>query len=248
MKELMFFDANCSLGKNEYGRGVHKDELLKDLDYFGIDKALVRCSIRFQNPCYTNQYIADAVKDEPRLTGVWCILPEQCDELAPPDTFFDLMGANGIRAITLLPEEHRYVPNRLTIGRYMDAAAERKVPVLLEGFNGRWKEMYDFIASFPKNIFLSMGASAKWGTDRNVRPLLENYPGFHFELMGYWIPEGIYDLAEKYGAERIIYGSGFPRMDQGSPMLQLKQSNLDAESMAKIAGGNLENLLKGAQL
>ena len=41
MKDLMFFDANCSLGKNEHGQGVHKDELLKDMDYFGVDKALV---------------------------------------------------------------------------------------------------------------------------------------------------------------------------------------------------------------
>ena len=86
------------------------------------------------------------------------------------------------------------------------------------------------------------------GTDRNIRPLLENYPNFYFELMGYWVPEGIYDLAEKYGAERIIYGSGFPQMDQGSPMLQLKQSRLDNEAIAKIAGGNLVNILKGAQL
>ena len=248
MKDLMFFDANCSLGKNEHGQGVHKDELLKDMDYFGVDKALVRSFMKFQNAVYTNDYIAKAVRGEERLVGVWCILPDQCDEVPKPDDFFAQMKENNIGAITLLPELHRFLPNRLTIGRIMDAAAERRVPVLLDGFKGKWKEMYEFIATFPNNVFLSMSASGKWGTDRNIRPLLENYPNFYFELMGYWVPEGIYDLAEKYGADRIIYGSGFPTMDQGSPMLQLKQSRLDDEAIAKIAGGNLENILKGAQL
>lgn len=245
MKDLKFFDANCSLGVDEYGKGVHKGELLKDMDYFGIDKALVRSGIIFQNALYTNEYISNAVRDEERLYGVWCILPEQCDELPKPDVFFDEMRKNRIVAITLQPEKHRYVPNRLTIGRYMDAAAERKVPVLLDGFRGKWKEMYEFMETFPNNVFLSMSASGKWGTDRNIRPLLENYANFYFELMGYWVPEGIYDLVEKYGADRIVYGSGFPQMDQGSPMLQLKQSGLGNEAIVKIAAGNLECIIKG---
>ena len=248
MKDLMFFDANCSLGKNEHGQGVHKDELLKDMDYFGVDKALVRSFMKFQNAVYTNDYIAKAVRVEERLVGVWCILPDQCDEVPKPDDFFAQMKENNIGAITLLPELHRFLPNRLTIGRIMDAAAERRVPVLLDGFKGKWKEMYEFMATFPNNVFLSMSASGKWGTDRNIRPLLENYPNFYFELMGYWVPEGIRDLARTYGAERLLFGSSYPRYDQGSGMLQLKQSGLSAEEIALSAGKNLEKLLDEVQL
>lgn len=248
MKDLMFFDANCSLGMNEYGKGVHKDVLLKDMDYFGVDKALVRSKMIFQNANVTNSYIADAVRNEERLVGVWCILPSQCEEIPEPDQFFKLMKENNIGALTLMPFEHRYVPARISIGKIMDAAAERKVPVLLNGFAGKWDAMYDFVERFSKNILLAISASGKWGTDRQIRPLLENYENFYFDTMGYWVPEGLYDLVEKYGADRIIYGSGFPGMDQGSQMLQIKHSRLDDTSIAKIAGKNLENLLKGAQI
>jgi predicted TIM-barrel fold metal-dependent hydrolase len=62
------------------------------------------------------------------------------------------------------------------------------------------------------------------------------------------VPEGIRDLAEIYGADRLIYGSGFPTFDYGSSMLQLKHSGLPDEEVQKIAGKNLLNLLKGSEL
>ena len=36
------------------------------------------------------------------------------------------------------------VPCRLTLGKILDAAAERKVPVLLDAFAGKWAELYAF--------------------------------------------------------------------------------------------------------
>ena len=67
------------------------------------------------------------------------------------------------------------------------------------------------------------------------------------ELAGYWVPEGIADLARTYGPERILWGSGFPQYNQGSSMLQLKQSGLDEAEIALIAGKNFENMLEAAQ-
>ncbi len=104
------------------------------------------------------------------------------------------------------------------------------------------------MAEFPDLTTIYQEKTGKWGSDRNIRPLLENYPNFYFETSGYWVPEGIRDLADEYGAERILYGSGFPRYNQGNGMLQLKHSGLPPEAVAKIAGGNLARLLEGAQL
>ena len=108
--------------------------------------------------------------------------------------------------------------------------------------------LYNFMKEFPRLTCIYVENCGKWGSDRNIRPLLENYAGFHFETAGYWVPGGIADLAEEYGAERIIYGSNFPKFNHGNGMLQLKHSGLSADKVALIAGKNLENLLKGAQL
>ena len=250
MKDLMFFDANCRVGDFIVSYpGI--TELLADMDLYGVDKALVRHNGIAKTPLSTNKELAAMLqKEDPeqRLTGVWCILPHSCDEIPEPDEFFRQMKENRIGAITLSPFEHRYQPRPIVIGKIMDAAAERKVPVLVDAFAGQWDKLYDFLERFPKNTFIYAENWGKWGSDRNIRPLLETYENFHFEIARYWVPEGIKELADKYGADRILYGSCFPQGEQGCGMLQLKHSGLDDESIAKIAGKNLERILKGAQL
>ena len=42
MKELMFFDANCQVGDTVTRILPGIPELLKDMDRYGVDRALVR--------------------------------------------------------------------------------------------------------------------------------------------------------------------------------------------------------------
>ena len=248
MEDLMFFDANCRVG-DYISRNPDVPELLEDMDHYGVDRALIRHNGIAKAPLSTNKAIAEMVKKCPeRLTGVWCILPHSCDEIPEPDEFFRQMKSNGIGAITLSPFEHRYQPRRIVIGKIMDAAAERKIPVLLNAFSGQWEKLYDFLERFPNNVYIYIEGFGKWGSDRNIRPLLETYENFYFEMSRYWVPEGIRDLAEKYGSDRILFGSAFPDGNQGCGMLQLKHSGLDDRSIAGIAGKNLERILKGAEL
>ena len=250
MDDLMFFDVNCRIGNacNAPGPGI--GELLTDMDRFGVDRALVRHSGISDGALSSNRYLADMLGHDAsgRFFGVWCILPDACDELPEPDEFFRQMKKAGIRALTLDPFDHRYVPCRLTLGKIMAAAAERKIPILLDSFAGKFADLYRFVEEFSDNILIYAENVGKWGSDRNLRPLLEHNQNFYIDTAGYWVPEGIRDLAEKYGANRILYGSGFPRYNQGCGMLQLKYCGLPEEDVAAIAGNNLKNLLDGVRL
>ena len=250
MDELMFFDVNCRIGNVCTAPGPGAGELLADMDRFGIDRALVRHYGIADGALCSNRYLADMLRqdDSGRLVGVWCILPDSCDELPEPDEFFRQMKNAGIRALTLDPFDHRYVPCRLTLSRIMAAAAARKIPVLLDSFAGKFADLYRFVEEFPDNILIYAESVGKWGSDRNLRPLLEHFPSFYIDTAGYWVPEGIRDLAEKYGADRILYGSGFPRYNQGCSMLQLKHCGLPEAEVAAISGNNLKNILDGVQL
>lgn len=252
MKDLFFYDADCRIGSSPVtGPGPGVKELLQHMDYCGVDQALVRHSnIAMYGAVETNMEIAKMLKEDTsqRLSGIWCLLPSQCEELPEPDKMFDQMKENRISALTLYPFEHRYVPCRLTLGKYMDAARERKIPIFTNQLTPKYEVLYDFIAEFPENIFIHCDTAGKWGHDRQIRPLLENYPNFYYGMTGYMVPEGVRDLAEIYGADRVIYSSGYPAYQQGCGMLQLKHSGLDAASIEKIAGKNLASLLKGAEL
>ena len=128
----------------------------------------------------------------------------------------------------------------------MDAAAERRVPVVVDCMD--FNNLHQFLERFPKNIVIRLELGGKWGHDRYLRPLLEEFEHFYMDIAGYWVPEGISDLVGKYGDDRILFGSNFPHYLQGSPMLQLKHGNLSDASLRKIAGQNLLNLLEGAML
>ena len=80
MEDIFFFDANVQLGFDNHRRGASTAELLADMDYYGIEKALVRsrctgCS----GAVIGNQQIIKALSEDTagRLTGVWCVLPSQ---------------------------------------------------------------------------------------------------------------------------------------------------------------------------
>ena len=252
MDDLFFFDADCKIGSGpNVGIGPTLRELLDEMDEYGVDRALVHhINTPMVGALESNRDLAEMLRsdDSGRLTGVWSILPSQCRELPEPDEFFRQMKENRIGALSLYPFDHRFVPCRLTLGKIMDAARERRVPVFVNAFSGRWNDLYNFVAEFPENILILCDTVGKWGHDRQVRPLLETYPKFYYGMTGYWVPEGIRDLADIYGADRILYSSGYPLYVQGSGMLQLKCSGLDADKIALIAGKNLDGLLKGAQL
>ena len=253
MKTLNFFDVNCRCGLPFNGGpgAASATMLIRDMDYYGVDRTLVRDINIAKGALNSNAEVArfiSAPEATGRLYGVWCLLPEQCDEIPEPDAFFAAMKDAGIVALTLSPFEHKYIPNRLTIGRLMAAAAARRIPVLLDAFAGKFQELYDFAAEFPDNRLIYIERWGKWGIDRYIRPLLEHYSNFYFDLTGYWVPEGVRDLAERYGAERLLFGSGYPFYNQGSPMLMLKHAGLDDRSLRLIAGGNFQRLLDEVQL
>ena len=249
MHDLRFFDANCAVGAPmNWGLHFAKDvaELLAEMDRMGVERALVRYHNMENGAVYANDKIAALLADDAdgRLMGVWHILPEQCEELPSVDEFFGTMKAKRIAAIRHLAGPQRWVPCRLTIGRTMDAARELRVPLMTTplAYADGWAGLFRFVQEFPENIYIVSG-DGLWGVDRNIRPLLENFPGVHFEVSSFWPPEGVRDLARKYGADRILYGSGFPQYNQGNMMAVVRHLELDEADKRLIAAGNLERII-----
>lgn len=249
LNKLEFFDAYCqlltplnALPKPPFDSPL---SLLAEMDRNGVARALVHHgNAPDVGAVAANAELAAAIRPfADRLTGIWSILPSQCDEIPAPDKLFVSMVRNNIGALTLLPLAHRWQPCRLTIGKLMDAAAERQVPVILPSrmMNG-WSGIYAFMKEFPRATVI-ISQLGLWGSDRNVRPLFENYAGVHLELGEYWVPEGIRDLADRYGAERLLYGSDIPSYGFGSTMFLLINSQLPRNDISAIASGNLKRLL-----
>ena len=54
-------------------------------------------------------------------------------------------------------------------------------------------------------------------------------------------------LVEAYGAQRLLFGSGFPESYLGGMMMALKHAQVSDAAKEAIAAGNLERMLAEAE-
>ena len=87
-----------------------------------------------------------------------------------------------------------------------------------------------------------------WGSDRFFFPLIKAYKNVYIDTSDYQVINGINKFCDKFGDERLLFGSNFPMDYFGGPITALMSSDLPAESLEKIASGNLERLISEVRL
>ncbi len=252
----MIFDANASYGPTVTPRLEQcrsPDELLQAMDWAGIDRALVTPDlIRRGAPLAMNPLVAEEMKDYDRLEPVWALLPTQTGEVGSADEFFASMKASCVKVLAAFPGRHSYALNRLTCGDILDGMAERRIPLLLQltqrpdGTSG-WVLATEILREFPELRMIAVG-SGPWGEDRLFRPLLDAYEGLHVEVSRYELDGGIADLVEFCGAQRLVFGSGYPETAPGGALMTVLHAEISSDDRDAIMGGNLARLLEEVEL
>ena len=251
--KLNFFDANVFIGRPTV-RGVFQplataDELTTHMQRTGIGKALVwHIAQSDGTPLAGNPLVTDAVADTEHLWGCWGILPPQTDGLIQPD-FFDRMAASRIRALRAFPDAHRYFLSRIVFGDFFDQVVARKIPLLLSlEYGVAWPAVYSLLQEYPKLTCVLCDVGT-WSVDRFTYPLLETYPNVYVETGLLSLADGgVERMAGKFGAQRLLFGTGFPKRYAEASMLQLAHADLPDADKRLIAGNNLARLLAAVSL
>jgi len=251
---LSFFDANASFGRREVPglkRIETADELIAEMDFVGIDEALVWHSSQTDfSPVDANRIAIEETKPHARLHPTWAILPHQTGELGTPEEFFAAMRAQRVRALWMRPAIHHWLPTRTGIGATLELAVERRAPVFMarttttEAGSG-WALAERLLTDFP-GIRLVVTGTGSWGEDRYFRPLLERFQGLYLELSRYELAGGLEELVRLYGPDRWLFGSGCPANTMGGPMMCVATAAIDPATRQAVAGGNLRRLLAEA--
>ena len=109
---MHFFDCNAFFGlpmKRPLAPVPTAEALLAEMDRAGVDRALVwHIAQHDASPQAGNQFLADAIRAQPRLVGCWTILPNQAREFPPLPVFFREMRAARVRALRIYPRSHRF--------------------------------------------------------------------------------------------------------------------------------------------
>ncbi|MAG35126.1 MAG: hypothetical protein CL878_02605 [Dehalococcoidia bacterium] len=78
-----------------------------------------------------------------------------------------------------------------------------------------------------------------------VRPLLRALPQLHLELSRHETLGDVEALCTEFGAERLLYGSWYPRYEMGPILYYLHHTTLSETQLTEVCAGNAERLLAG---
>jgi predicted TIM-barrel fold metal-dependent hydrolase len=249
---MRFFDCNAFFGapaKRLLMPVPRAEDLLDEMDRSGVERALVwHIAQHDASPQVGNQLLAEAIRHHARLQGCWTILPNQASEFPAPRVFFEQMRAAKVAALRIFPNSHRYLANAVSMGDWFEPMVARRIPLFVSVRRGmEWRDIYGLLAEFPDLVCVICDHGC-WGMDRMFRPLLGHYRHVYVDSAQYLLDGGIEALVSTYGAERMLFGSGFPECYFGGMMLALRHAQIPVEAKASIASGNLERILAEADL
>ncbi len=243
-----FFDVDAAFGIGlipPMKYAAMADELLDEMDFCGISQALVYdAAMRDDTPQVGNELLISRIRDRPRLHGTWAILPHQTGEVPPPEQFVAQMKQHNIKALRAFPQSHSYLLNGVTFGPLLEMMVAAGVPLLLDE---DWEMTTNLLKEFPRLTLITILRS-NHGQDRYFRPLLEKYPNFLLSTTRYECDGAIRELAQQYGAHRLVFGTGYPAVPMGGAMLSLLHCGLPEEDIEAIASGNLKRILAEVKL
>lgn len=249
--DIEFFDANTFIGRRTTGSympALSSNELLKQMDDAGIAEALVWHISQYDwSPADGNERLSAEIAGVSRLFGCWTLLPPQTGELPGGDAFFEIMRNERIYALRAFPERNRYLLRRAVFGNFLDRIVEKRILVILSADAVGWTGIYDILQEYPelRVIVCNMGS---WGSDRYFRPLLEKYRNVYLETGDLFASDGTLErIVREYGAERLVFGSGFPDFVPEASMLCLLHADIVEPDKLKIASLNLKRLISEAR-
>jgi len=253
------FDANCTVGRHlrlQEG-GLHsRAHLLDEMDHYGIAEALVLDSLSRENhPAEGNPRVLEATAGHPRLHPVWSALPTGApDEQPSGEELLRQMRAQGVAALVLYPRQYRFELSDWCIDELLAPLAAARVPVFINGTEigpgaGGWQDGTDWnavVALCRRHPTLPVIVSEYRirRSQRLVYRAFEACPNLHLELSAWWLHRGIEYVSERWGSQRLLFGSNWPTSGAHMTLATLTAADISPEAKRGIAGDNLRRLLR----
>ena len=248
---MRLFDCNMSFGRpmiKPLRYSETASDLLKEMDYYGIDEAIVyHARQKDDSPDVGNRILLDEIRGFDRLHGTLAILPPQTGEITIENLIEPLRNEN-VCAFRAFPSEHRYLMSRVSLKPLYDLMVERNIPLFISADESccgisRWR-LIEMILSEAPDLTLIVTDHGCWGEDRFFRPLIEKYENLYLDISKYHMDGGISDFCKKYGAERLLFGTGYPHLNPGGTILMLMHADITSREREMIASRNLERILR----
>ena len=171
--------------------------------------------------------------------------------LAPPDELVARMREEGVGALFLF---HGLMDMSLSSWAIDDLLAELEaagVPLFISPDRSRergkgdimdWDAIMRVCRDFPELPVIAT-EPRNMTHQRTAYAALDAAPNLRLDISPLWRAGMIEFVCEQWGAERLLFSAGLPVRDPAAVKMQLDWAAIAEEELAKIAGGNLWELL-----
>jgi predicted TIM-barrel fold metal-dependent hydrolase len=252
MDSLSYFDCNCSVGMRGVvnpGSFYRTEDLDRKMKSCGIARALVYHFLAKEyDPLAGNNMLMEEIKNYPSMYPVWAVMHHHTEEFPEPVRLIELMKQNGVKAVRMFPAqyEHNYSMADWNCKELFDVLEAHEVPLLLGLDSIGWDGLFRLCTDHPAlKVIIT---EADYRIDRNLYSMLKRFKNLYLEIMGYKVHDGIEEICSRFGAERLVFGSGMPIYSGASVICMLTYARIGDNEKCMIASGNLDRLMGGVKL
>ncbi len=238
------FDANVGVGHRNNRRYPFDEplQLVEEMARHGVDQALVyACHGETISPMHGNEALE-------RWTGGENGLVPQYMVGADPESLRQIQGLHASGLVTHVrlhcTEMSRTPFVDWIYAPVLEWLVAEDLPLWVSMADTPPTEIVDTLTGYPDLRAVIVGAH--YAHSAMALPMLRVLPNATLELSRYENTQGIEQLVEAVGANRLIYGSFFPRYAMGPILYMLNHLSIDDSDLAAICAGNVEKLIEGS--
>lgn len=243
---MQVFDAHRLVGRLPAGQtgATDLDGLLADLDHLGIDACAVTATAAlFGDPADPLARDLLAHAEVPAAGGRCVTVPVILPAVGGagwPDTVEDVLAASP-PLVRACPVRHRFDPlGRVAAGWWRELAVHR-LPVAVDVSECGLPLVAALATAHPELPLLLL--SPGYRELRRLAELLDSFPHLYLET-GTIVAAGALEwLAGRYGAHRLVFGTGAPLWDDAGARFLLDHLELPEADQTMIAAGSARTLL-----
>jgi hypothetical protein len=121
-----------------------------------------------------------------------------------------------------------------------------RIPVFVELGPVSWEQV-DALTDEYSGLRLIL-TDVNYRINRDLYPRLAAYETLYVETSGLQQHGGIQDVCERFGPERLLFGSRLPYLCAGAARHAVEYAGIPETAKASIAGGNIRRLLADVRL
>lgn len=234
-------DANTTIGAHpDHRLNMSIERLIGEMDTHKIAGSLAQSTLGIYDSYERgNAAIIEAARGNNRLVPVASINP-----LRYFGTVDDMrkICSPGFRIFRFYPDEQGWVIESAAFAQVLRQLAEVKLPFIIDASKSGDPSAVAKVASgYPAPVIIG---SISLDTLSESLAVMADNPNIMIETHELHIPGALEMIAQRAGADRIVFGSGGPLRSIASALSYITNSGLSEEDKQKALAGNIRRVLE----